>query len=533
MAEWESDLKVPSSISIIPVIPKFHHPAHKEEKHEKLDCNLVAGCGSADCECCERVWGGSLNAVAHSTKSMGPGSRLVVLNNHIGFHNWLKHVGIGNTLRRRYTQAIKDRNQQVKAHRGLTASLPSGLEEKWEKMCVRWETAGFDKAKVLNPYETEKRYMSQKAVERELAEAEGDRLKWGHILPSYECICLHLVGVGIGTIAGRKRTNDMTDSQGKTATEHRNVLHAKLRAWSLIQPIYMPGLLRYFTEMNEEIPDSSNNDVEPEDIILWLSSAIPLCYAQCFDNLDGIRHTLQLKTRMLLFKYANVSGQREGVKSQTVINSVHDRAKGFAEAYCAARATYLNLVGPGAWEEQLKVLKDGDVRSYVDPERVKQGPGQKGTKEDEVGEEIEDQAEEVVNDIDLVSEDQRDMRIRAQHGTGKTRLELSWIWLTSRINTTNGTDENDEILREVWCRSRARANRAKEQVLLVREEMRQTLRYLKWKANECKEETTGGGQMVDMRLGEGLRSYMLILSHLQAVPSITIPVVFWKDHSLH
>ncbi|KAJ8095830.1 hypothetical protein PM082_022722 [Marasmius tenuissimus] len=536
MAEWESDLKVPSSISIIPVIPKFHHPAHKEEKHEKLDCNLVAGCGSMDCECCERVWGGSLNAAAHLIKSMGPGSCLVMLNDHIGFYNWLKYVGMGNTLCRRYTQAVKDRNQQVKAHCGLTASLPSGLAEKWEKMCVRWGTVGFDKAKVPNPYETEKRYMSQKAVERELAEAEADRLKWGGIsyhptsASAFVLLGLELEQSQRKLHKGRKQTNDMTDLQEKTATEHQNMLCTKLQAWSLIQPIYMPSLLCYLTEMNEEIPDGSNDDVEPEDIVLWLPSAIPasrqanvctdglinieskLRYAQCFNSLDGVWHTLRLKTRMLLFKYANVSGQREGVKSQMVINSVHNRAKGFAETYHAARVAYLNLVGPGVWEEQLKVLKDGDVRSYVDPERVKQGPGQKGIKEDEVGKEIEDQPEEVVNDIDLVFKDRRDMRIRAQHGTGQTQLELSWIWLTSRINTAN---KNDEVLREVWCRSRARANHAKEQVLLVQEEMQRTLRYLEWKANEWKEKMTGGGWMVDTRLGEGLRSYALKQAHIQ------------------
>ena len=48
--------------------------------------------------------------------------------------------------------------------------------------------------------------------------------------------------------------------------------------------------------------------------------------AQCFDALHGLRHTLRVKTRMLHFKRKNIRGQRDGVRSRTVIDRVHGTA---------------------------------------------------------------------------------------------------------------------------------------------------------------------------------------------------------------
>ncbi len=58
----------------------------------------------------------------------------------------------GSSLIRKYKAAIIERNLQVEAHRGLTESLPDGLAEEWEHMCVEWEEDGFPKSKP-NPYE--------------------------------------------------------------------------------------------------------------------------------------------------------------------------------------------------------------------------------------------------------------------------------------------------------------------------------------------------------------------------------------------
>lgn len=51
------------------------------------------------------------------------------------------------------------------------------------------------------------------------------------------------------------------------------------------------------------------------------------------------------------------------------------------------------------------------------------------------------------------------------------------------LKNTTDNEPSDDILRVEWCKSRARANRATEEVLLLKEEMRRTLAFLKWRVS--------------------------------------------------
>ena len=84
-------------------------------------------------------------------RSQGPGSRHDVLDDHFGFWNWLKYIGLGTTLLRKYKVAVADHNIQVEGHRGLTDSLNPNLVQMWEQMCIDWEEDAFPKMK-KNPY---------------------------------------------------------------------------------------------------------------------------------------------------------------------------------------------------------------------------------------------------------------------------------------------------------------------------------------------------------------------------------------------
>ncbi|KAL0564901.1 hypothetical protein V5O48_017133 [Marasmius crinis-equi] len=535
--DWNKDLRIPAAITTVPVIPKFHHPAHRDEEHDQFNCNLVRGLGNSDCECCERLWSVT-NAAAPSTKPMGPGSRLVVLNDHFGHYNWGKYSGMGATLARRYVQAVKDRNQQHEAHRGLTESLPEDLREKWERQCSEWEEKPWNR-KGESPFQSKQEWvpkvLSLRNVEKELADYEKDRVKKGAIAYHTTSASAFLI-LGMEIEESQRRIKKLTKTSGKLSTtvsktisEQRAVLRKKIRSWALIRPIYMPGLLSIVTELGEDLGDGSNEDQDAESIQIWLPSAIPsgkrgsacveglvgmevkLRTAQCHDALDGIRHTLRLKSRMLLFKHQNVSGQRDGVKSRTVINGVHDRAKQFTESYREHRKALVGLVTEGSVPKELKPLRDADVRSYTDPERARQGPGRRGTREDEVDEEEEVLPADNGEGIDLVSEDRRggDRRaqdLRREHGTGETRQVNSWIWTTGHINLADGTDTDDKLLLEVWAKSRARVSRAREEVELLREEMRRTLCFLTWKGKWWRNRARGRPG-VGGALEEGIRGY--------------------------
>ncbi|EEB90386.1 hypothetical protein MPER_11415 [Moniliophthora perniciosa FA553] len=164
----------------------------------------------------------------------------------------------------------------------------------------------------------------------------------------------------------------------------------------------MPGLLQHLDD-TKQCEDTL--DANPENAKLWLPSELPsdlidrLCMkdvrqveaklqlARCFDSLHGVRHTLRVKTRMMLFKNTNIRGQRDSGKSREVINRVVRRARWYAARYRVAREAYLKLAGPGSWEAVLKPLRNEDVRSYRDPALMKTRKGRKGTEEEDEKEE--------------------------------------------------------------------------------------------------------------------------------------------------
>ena len=149
---WPQELRLPESTTFIPAIPKLHEPMHVAAGHQVYSLNYIHGVGLSDLECPERIWAGH-NALRNSTKTQGPGLRHDVLDDHFGFWNWQKYNTMGNTLMRKYRNAIAQRNIQAEAHRGLTSSLSSALVAKWKKMCVDWENDSFPKTK-KNPYQS-------------------------------------------------------------------------------------------------------------------------------------------------------------------------------------------------------------------------------------------------------------------------------------------------------------------------------------------------------------------------------------------
>jgi hypothetical protein len=218
---------------------------------------------------------------------------------------------------------------------------------------------------------------------------------------------------------------------------------------------------------------------------------------------------LKIKSRLVKFKHDNVRGQREGLRSGAIIDRVHEKARAVAAKYRVARVAKFNLSGPGGWEDDLRVLADADIRSYQDPNKLSKKRGRPGTLEDgcitaaiEAANEGEDMEAE---DFNLIPE-KRDRR----DGTGETRRMLSWIWLTGN---NAGNHEGDEILQIEWAKSRARAARAVEEVLLLKEEMRRVIEFLRWKSEWWMSRT--GRRPADTALDEGLRAYAHKQSLLQ------------------
>ena len=258
----------------------------------------------------------------------------------------------------------------------------------------------------------------------------------------------------------------------------------------------MPGLLQIQTTLGVNPAALWSTNPDPEDVDLWLPSALPadrrqiscvtnlpqmeleLRTAQCSSSLQGLRQVLRVKTRLVYFKNKNIRGQREGTRSRSIIDRVHKRAIRFVQKYRAARRAKFNLEGPGKWEDTYRELRNEDVRGFATA-KAKKNPNRRGIWEDgHVPDPL--QVTEIFDESDSdgnVSEEHNDeesdpdlndgteagpllAKKKRKCGTGETRKEFSWIWLTTPFVDDN--DDSDDILRAEWARSRARVRRTSE-----------------------------------------------------------------------
>ncbi|KJA25187.1 hypothetical protein HYPSUDRAFT_135353 [Hypholoma sublateritium FD-334 SS-4] len=467
MSAWPVELQPRAGLNLRPLIPKFHEPAHLEKLHEQYSFNLAEGVGLSDGECPERVWG-SHNPLAGATRTMGPGTRDDMLDDNFGHWNWMKYSSIGV-------------NQQLEAHRGFTKSLPPNVVAGWDLMCVEWDADGFPKS-TPNPFKTPETNTSEDEVQDQLDKEEAAALRAAGRIPLHKTSASSFVSMGL----------ELEESRDK------------VKNWESVRAVYMPGLLQIQTDAGLNPTAIWDSNPNPEDVQLWLPSEIApsqrhaacveglpeielqLRTAQCDSSLEGLRQALRVKTRMVYFKNKNIRGQREGTRSRSIIDRVHKRAIHFVQKYRAARHAKLRLEGPGSWEKMYRELRNEDIRGFASG-KPKKKPPRRGIWEDGHAppepktSEIFDEAEEE-SDPDLDDPTERGLppRKKRKKGTGETRKELSWIWQTLPLNLN--AEEDDVILRAEWARSRARVRCASEEVMLLREEMRRALKFLKWRA---------------------------------------------------
>lgn len=333
-----------------------------------------------------------------------------------------------------------------------------------------------------------------------------------------------------------------TTRQSAGLTEQRNLLRSRIRSYEQLLAIYMPGLLQYRLDQENAPattpapPDPPSTQPDPpsthsgrtkrlpkdkiEYADIWLPSKVDptarrricregvprieerLRTVQLEDALENIRHILKVKTRMVQFKNKNIRGQRDGTRSRTIIDRVHQKARATAEKYRNARVAKLALSGPGDWEMVYKPLNDSDIRGYQDTNRLRSRGHRRGIYEDDQLQALADASADAaataisntVNGVEGSEVELFDDERTRRDGTGETRRTLSWIWVsdaaTAALLDDGIPDEEDEeditrseeILQAEWAKSRARATRWTEEVMLLKEEMRRALAFLNWRA---------------------------------------------------
>lgn len=162
---------------------------------------------------------------------------------------------------------------------------------------------------------------------------------------------------------------------------------------------------------------------------------------QANDAIAAVQRLRRIIQGLWQFKHLNASGAGNKPNTRMVMlyKRFDDKIKRAAQEYRTARNALSILDPNGAWSLELRELKDQDIR----------GPGKD-----------------------------------ADDNSSNSRYEPSWIWLMPHVSgssNANQEEEFNESMRVEWAKARARMMRWKEELLLVSEEMRRVIEYLKWR----------------------------------------------------
>jgi hypothetical protein len=305
------------------------------------------------------------------------------------------------------------------------------------------------------------------------------------------------------------------DREGKLQ-ERRLAMIGKMRKLRNLQNIFTPGAITAL-ERDEAARDPDAAPIPIEKVKLYLPSELTgsdlrygcqrgvaemearLRVAQCDDALANIRSRLHAKRFLISFRDCNITGQIRATKSRTLIQQVGERVTASSQKYTQARNALIQLEGADAYP-RFKELKQQDL--MLDGE-------------------VQDDDALAVKRLKMIAVGKGKRTPR--HVKGSSKRVMSWIW------TAQGSESEDEealhecesarsfqesitdllssAMRIEWSRALARKTRWVEEVLLLREEMRQVLRYLDWQARRWEDKKTGREGQVSGEVQSGLVAY--------------------------
>ncbi|TFK60104.1 hypothetical protein BDN72DRAFT_779836, partial [Pluteus cervinus] len=497
--------------SIHYLVPKFHLPAHISSCQTQYSFNLHKWVGRTDGEAPERGWS-HINPIALSTCEMGPGSRRDTIDDHLGDYTWKKTNTMGSTFLRRIKAAI----QESTDHTLLFHRFDLGLRAKpeLEKRLIQWETeliAWENDKHQPNPFEERIKKPTQDAVRRALAEEDKKAQKEGKAYALHTLFTpSEFIAVGLDLEEHQRHHRIEKKSLGLHATDGQvakveyknNNLHRRMLQWAEAQRHYMPSTNPLFQD--EDLAS------EPWDVLLNLPSSLPLSLpcdpnlqdlewrlrsAQAYTALDELRRSLRLRAYLYIDKDKYSRGQAQNTRSNTLIQNASTKVTAATAKYRAARSALASLskyYSESSWEKEFPVLADADIRSLqVEPDS-----------------------------------NQEKRRKKPQPSEG--RRKISWIWgVLGDDDSALNNEELQDDLRIEWCKSRARAKRWQEEVLLLQEEMKRVLLFLENEAKTWKFRAGFQSEEKGMR-SEGRCAYALQQAGLREELRLHFEDM-WKD----
>ncbi|KAM6489208.1 hypothetical protein JOM56_015378 [Amanita muscaria] len=479
-------------LSITFAVPKAHLPVHQDSCKIKYSFNLLPRVGHTDGEAPERGWA-AINAVASSTKEMGPGSRRDTLDDHFGDYNWRKVTKLvaelATSLLDKLTEAINTQLEHVTAFQEFSSALGQDSVSAWTRAVQQWE----GDSSMPNLYELKEKRISEAHVRLQLAlqdaSDDGNQTHF-EITPSM----LISQGLELEELQQRLRSEAKSigcqchanDLRRAKISEWSIRLQRRIEAWQEFQNLYMPGVAILRARSDQEaggIPVTATNmDLMLPSQALQVHHILcntqliedewELRLAQASDILHELQRLLLIRRQLYRSKQQYGTGQRHHTRSIVLIKNVQEKLDRAVERY---RETHVKLVilsnhlTKVGWDDTLQPLQDEDIRAPDEDDSISEG-----------------------------------------------RRMLTWIWRTRSVGKSDSAAQ--EVLRIEWCKARARAHRWQEECILLKEEMRRVLQFFDseishWNALAA---TANFGDQNTSEIQEGWRAYAYRQAHIRA-----------------
>ncbi|KAK7016424.1 hypothetical protein VNI00_018906 [Paramarasmius palmivorus] len=452
-------------------VPKLHIRGHGLDCQQNFSLHLKKGMGQSDGEGSERHWGNE-GPIATSTWEMGPGHRRDTIDDHFGGYSHRKRIGLGDLLYKCLDEAEKQETLHAQEFARFCKSQSKNVAE-WTKLVKDWENGVSED----NPYELPDLGDTEKDVRLAFAEAEAEQARMG--LPVLHKISPSAFMEMILDVEEEQRSLllDLRSNDYSTLLQQTEVIGRRARLQRAIgrlrnlQKIYTPLVLTTITLdhagadtpepelINLLLPSSIEKDLRSRpEMQPWVEMELKFRKGQLRSSIHKIRSHLFIRRGMHQKRAMDVRGQKESTKARKQLaknDSMLDEAK---------------LKFRKAWQASKKLLDDDEDRigyPYLTDDDVRQ---------------LEDPDLETKRNVRKMKGAQFLETEQRLLVAGESRKTTSWIW-----DSFNAEGDSESILAAIrleWMKARARSLRWKEEVLLLKEEMRQTKVSLEYEATQ-------------------------------------------------
>ncbi|RPD55070.1 hypothetical protein L227DRAFT_475895, partial [Lentinus tigrinus ALCF2SS1-6] len=473
----------------LPAIGKFHAPAHTASCRCKYSYNYLPGVGMTDGEAAERIWA-ILNLLAARTREMSPGHRHDAINHFYNDMNIRRLQGLAALLLKWFLRAQEFVTQTREYLASLENSIPTETLEEWRLQEAEWKEKIYhleEEIDVASPYELKQdKALSDKELLMKI-------LKERTITGDTASGVIGVVQTAVALTEARDALLDEMDGlslvePGSDLDERCQQFHTEAERWEVLRDTYLVPVVRDAAmQVEEEIGQKAPAKIPPtwpwrptsEDTgddaqgfppqrrvdgqcehwrdVFARTIALPSSYHRMITSRSCMRTFVELETD---FRRAEALNKLEDVRTSIIAHEViklhkkkftgksittrnrsiiQEAEEGTVQAANRYRRHWVALRALGLNDPSLKPLARGDLARF-----------------------------------DVSTE--RDM--------GKSKHQTSWIWENFSFVDSEEDDRTrgvyDDARRVHWFRSSALCARWAEELEILEEEMKRTVRFFKY-----------------------------------------------------